>query len=76
MLARGGHQILDLIMKGQEVNNNTKNEERTWTEMIETYASDLVERVKSLIKDTAYGGVAALLTKVRIEAVRVKTEDA
>ncbi|MFQ5905848.1 MAG: hypothetical protein ACE5JA_04675 [bacterium] len=56
MLARGGHQILDLIMKGQEVNNNTKNEERTWTEMIETYASDLVERVKSLIKDTAYGG--------------------
>jgi hypothetical protein len=89
-----------------------KEGEKTWTEVIEVYASDLVERVKSIVKAgnvrrliirspsdsvhleipltagvamggvvglvspllVALGAMAALLTKVEIEVVRVKTE--
>lgn len=90
-----------------------KREERTWTEEIEVYASDLVERVKGFIKAgnvrrliirkpsneilleipltagvaagsvatlfapvlVALGAMAVLLTKVKIEVVRVKRKD-
>jgi hypothetical protein len=90
-----------------------KAEEKTWTEVIEVYASDLVERVKSIVKAgnvrrliirspgdsvhleipltagvavgsvvtlvspilVALGAMAALLTKVEIEVVRLKSPE-
>jgi hypothetical protein len=88
------------------------SQERTWTEVIEVYACDLVERVKGLVKAgnvrrliirnpndhvlleipltagvavgsvvtlispvlAALGAMAALLTKVKIEVIRARSE--
>jgi len=90
-----------------------EKDEKTWTEVIEVYASDLVERVKSIVKAgnvrrliirsrgdmvhleipltagvavgsvvtlvapilVALGAMAALLSKVEIEVVRVKSAE-
>ena len=90
-----------------------RKEERTWTEVIDVYGRDLVDRVKELIKAgnvrrliirkpggdvlleipltagvavgsvmtlfapvlAAVGAMAALLTMVKVEVVRVKGED-
>lgn len=95
------------------MSDKDKKEERTWTEVIDVYGKDLVDRVKELIKAgnvrrliirkpggdvlleipltagvavgsvmtlfapvlAALGAMAALLTMVKVEVVRVKGED-